>query len=282
METGLPRDFPDAATLTRVLGLAAWAPSLRNSQPWRWQVDAARLHLDADWDRGVGDTDADRRNVLLGCGAILDHCAVSLAAAGWRPRIRRFPDGSGHMASFELIDRAPTDGAVELATAIPRRRSDRRDYSASPLPPATLELLLIRAARYGVQMSVVPKLRWNRLPDGVIRLAYGHDAHAGEQPRAADGFLLVLATGTDDDTMRLRAGEALSHLLLSATALGLPSCALTEPMTDMRDRMALACELFDAEAYPQALIRLGSAPTDTTQPPVTPRRSVAETTVWTV
>ena len=128
----------------------------------------------------------------------------------------------------------------------------------------------------------MPKLRWNRLPDGVIRLAYGHDAHDGEQPRAADGFLLVLATGTDDDTMRLRAGEALSHLLLSATALGLPSCALTEPMTDMRDRMALACELFDAEAYPQALIRLGSAPTDTTQPPVTPRRSVAETTVWTV
>jgi nitroreductase len=147
---------------------------------------------------------------------------------------------------------------------------------------ATLELLLIRAARYGVQVSVVPKLRWNRLPDGVIRLAYGHDAHDGEQPHAADGFLLVLATGTDDDTMRLRAGEALSHLLLSATALGLPSCALTEPMTDMRDRMALACELFDAEAYPQALIRLGSAPTDTTQPPVTPRRSVAETTVWTV
>jgi nitroreductase len=48
MQTGLPSDFPDAATLTRVLGLAAWAPSLRNSQPWRWQVDAARLHLDAD------------------------------------------------------------------------------------------------------------------------------------------------------------------------------------------------------------------------------------------
>ena len=31
--------------------------------------------------------------ILLGCGAVLDHCAVAFAAAGWAPRVRRFPDG---------------------------------------------------------------------------------------------------------------------------------------------------------------------------------------------
>ncbi|WP_234809728.1 nitroreductase family protein [Mycolicibacterium tusciae] len=281
METGLPSDFPDTATLQRVLELAAWAPSARNSQPWRWEVDGSGLHLDADWDRAGADTEADRRDVLLGCGSILNHCAVSLAAAGWQARIRRFPD-DGHVASFELIDRAPTDGVVELATAIPRRRSDRRDYAASPLPPSTLELLLIRAARYGVQMSVVPKLHWMRLPEGAIRLRYGGDVDDGPRPGAADGTLLVLATETDDDTMRLRAGEALSHLLLSATVLGLASCALTEPIRDMRERLALACELFDAGAHPQTLIRLGPTPANAVECPVPSRRSVAETTVWTV
>jgi nitroreductase len=275
----LPSDFPDTAKLHRVLELAAWAPSVRNSQPWRWQVDDAGLHLDADWDRRVGDAEADRRNVLLGCGSVLNHCSVSFAAAGWQARIRRFPD-DGHLASFELIDRAPSDAVVELATAIPLRRSDRRDYAASPLPPSTLELLLIRAARYGVQMSVVPKLHWMRLPEGAIRLTYGREFDDGPRRGAADGALLVLATETDDDASRLRAGEALSHLLLSATALGLASCALTEPISDMRDRLALACELFDAEAYPQTLIRLGSAPANASDCPATPRRSVAETTAW--
>jgi nitroreductase len=281
METGLPSDVPDTATLQRVLELAAWAPSVRNSQPWRWQVDGAGIHLDADWDRRVGDTEADRRNVLLGCGAILDHCAVSFAAVGWQARIRRFPD-DGHLASFELIDRAPAQAVVELATAIPRRRSDRRDYATSPLPPPTLELLLVRAARYGVLMSVVPKVHWMRLPDGVIRMRYGRELDDGTRAGPADGALLVLATETDDAIMRLRAGEALSHLLLSATALGLASCALTEPISDMRDRLALACELFDAEAYPQALVRLGSTPPNASECAPTPRRSVAETTVWTV
>lgn len=129
-------------------------------------------------------------------------------------------------------------------------------------------------------MSVVPKLHWMRLPEGAIRLTYGREFDDGPRRGAADGALLVLATETDDDASRLRAGEALSHLLLSATALGLASCALTEPISDMRDRLALACELFDAEAYPQTLIRLGSAPANASDCPATPRRSVAETTAW--
>jgi len=186
------------------------------------------------------------------------------------------------MASFELIERAPTDAIIELATVIPRRRSDRRDYADSPLPPATIELLLFRAAQYDVHLSVVPKLHWNRLSDGAVRLRYGREAGDGGTPRVADGALLVLATDTDDDSTRLRAGEALSHVLLSATALGLASCALTEPLNDTRDRLALACELFEAEAYPQTLIRLGSAPPNAAELPATPRRSVAETTSWTV
>ena len=275
----MPNAFPDAAMLQTVLELAAQAPSARNSQPWRWQVDAGGLHLDADWTRGLGDTTSDRRDVLLGCGAVLNHCAVALAAAGWQPRIRRFPDGrAGHLASFELIDRRPADGSVELADAIPRRRSDRRSYGDSQLPAAILELLLIRAARFGVQMSVVPRIRWVRLEAGRIELRYG--AHDDELPNAGDGVLLVLATEADDDDGRLLTGEAMSHLLLSATALGLASCPFTEPLRDQRDRLALACEVFDGDAYPQVLIRLGPASAGATGLPAQTRRSVAETTTW--
>jgi nitroreductase len=277
----LSNAFPDAVTLRTVLELASRAPSAQNSQPWRWQVDGDGLHLDADWSRRLGDAHSDRRDVVLSCGAVLNHCAVALAAAGWQARIRRLPDGdTGHLASFELIDRAPSDAAVELADAIPRRRSDRRRYGHERLPAASLELLLVRAARFGVTMNVVPKLRWARLPDGRIRLRYGPGADGDDEPSAGDGVLLVLATDTEDDDSRLLAGEAMSHLMLSATALGFSSCPFTEPFRDERDRLALACEVYDGGAYPQVMVRLGPSLRGATELAPQVRRSVAETTTW--
>ena len=37
--------FPDAGTVRTALTLASRAPSVHNTQPWRWRVDAASLHL---------------------------------------------------------------------------------------------------------------------------------------------------------------------------------------------------------------------------------------------
>lgn len=269
---------PDTATLRRVLDAAAWAPSVQNSQPWRWHVDAEGLHLDADWNRSLGDSPFDRSDVLLACGAVLDHCALALSAAGWGARIHRFPDRAGRLASFEVIESEPRPAARELAEVIPRRRSDRRDYGGSSLPSTTVELLLIRAARLGVQMSVVPKDRWSRLDDGQVQLHYGRTA---DHPhRDGDGMLLVLATDDEDDLARLRAGEAASHLLLSATALELASCPLTDPLRAARDRLALACELFDGGAHPQILLRLGPQISGAAALPSARRRPLAETTTW--
>lgn len=254
--------FPDRDALERVLDVAARAPSSGNLQPWIWRVDDDALHLYADWSRQAGKSLADRRDVLLGCGAVLDHCIVALAAAGWSPHVRRFPDGGrdGHLAVMEVIEQPPAAGNMELATAIAERRADQRRYSSDQIPAATLELLYIRAARMGVELAVVPRSFW---------------------PRDDAAVLLVLGTRQDDDDRRLRAGEALSRITLTATALGLATCPLTEPLNDMRTRLQLSCEVFDGEAHPQALIRLGIAPDDGLPQPMTERRPVSETTTWT-
>ena len=196
--------------------------------------------------------------MLLGCGAVLDHCVVALAAAGWSPRVRRFPDGGqhSHLAILEVVEQPPEAGYLELAGAISRRHADRRRYPAGRIPPATLELLYIRAARMGVELAVVPRSRWTRAEDGSVALWF--PAVVGEPDD--NSVLLVLGTREDNDAMRLRAGEALSHLYLTVTAMGLVSCPLTVPLNDMRSRLALACELFDGDAHPQALIRLGPPP----------------------
>lgn len=260
------------------LDIAARAPSLRNLQPWRWRVDGGAIDLFADWSRQAGDAPSDRRDVLLGCGAVLDHCVVALAAAGWQPQVHRFPDRNdgSHLAILEVVEQPPTQADLELATAIARRRADRRPYRAEPIPPATLELLYIRAARMGVELAVVPKSRWVLLDDGAVALQFPPGTAAAPD----DSALLVLGTRDDDDAARLRAGEALSHLTLTATAMGLASCPLTEPLNDIRSSLALACDVFDGEAHPQALIRVGLAPSDPDSLPATERRSVNEVTVW--
>ena len=270
--------FPDRATVESVLEVASRAPSSGNLQPWRWRVDGAAVHLYADWPRQGGGSPADRRDVLLGCGAVLDHCVVALGAAGWYPRVRRLPDGrdGSHLAILEAVEQPPQAGHLELADAISRRRADRRRYPAGRIPPATLELMFIRAARLGVELAVVPRSLWVRHGDGSVAL---HFSEVSGEPDD-DAVLLVLGTRDDNDEMRLRAGEALSHIMLTATAMGLASCPLTEPLNDMRNRLALACQVFDGEAHPQTLIRLGLPPTDDTPAPLTERRPVGEITTW--
>jgi nitroreductase len=88
--------------------------------------------------------------------------------------------------------------------------------------------------------------------------------------------LLVLGTGGDDRRSRLRAGEALSSVLLTATGIGLATCVLTEPLEIAGQRARIRRDLLFDTAYPQAIVRVGWAPTSAAFPPETPRRPVAE------
>ena len=132
-------DFPDSETVRAVLTLATRAPSVPNSQPWHWIIGPRSLHLYADPSRHLSHTDPDRRDLILSCGAVLHHCAVALAAAGWHARIRRLPDSGDpdRLADIEVNRQPPDELDVMLATAIPGRRTDRRHYGSWPVPWGT-------------------------------------------------------------------------------------------------------------------------------------------------
>ena len=53
-----------------------------------------------------------------------------------------------------------------------------------------------------------------------------------------------------------------------------------EAINDARSLLALSCEVFDGEAHPQAMIRLGTLAADADPLPLLPRRTVSETTTW--
>jgi hypothetical protein len=68
----------------------------------------------------------------------------------------------------------------------------------------------------------------------------------GTAPDQAD--FLVLGTTSDDRLSQLRAGEALSAVLLRATELGLASCSLSQPLEVSTTRLRLRDEVLGGTA----------------------------------
>ncbi|GAA3223599.1 hypothetical protein GCM10017691_10710 [Pseudonocardia petroleophila] len=70
---------------------ALWAPSVHNTQPWRWRFTASGIELHADPARHLTATDPDGRDLVLSCGAALHHLRVALAAAHLSAHVHRSP-----------------------------------------------------------------------------------------------------------------------------------------------------------------------------------------------
>lgn len=254
--------FPDHQTLRGVLTLATRAPSARDSQPWRWRVGSDSLTLHADAGCGL-----PRADLLLSCGATLHHCTVALAAMGWQSTITRLPDprDPGLMARVEVSPRPADDLDVTLAAAIGRRRTDRRDYASWPVPWSDIALMGARAARAGVMLRQI-----GQATEGLGAWSLG----------PARGVPIALGTEADDETARLRAGEATSLVLLSATAMGLASCSASEPLAAAETREAVRAEVFGGAGHPQMLVRVGWAALDAEPLPELPLRPLSDVADW--
>jgi hypothetical protein len=142
----MSRVHPGIEIVRDAVELACRAPSIHNSQPWRWVADRAGLQLFIDRDRLVA-TDRSGREALLSCGAALDHLRVAFAASGWVTHIDRYPNPSDH-SHLAAIDFAPLSYVTEAhrrrADAILLRRTDRLPFGAPPRWDA-LEALLRNA-----------------------------------------------------------------------------------------------------------------------------------------
>ena len=127
----MPQMTVDLEVVRRSVLLACRAPSVHNSQPWRWVSEGEGLHLYVDRSRWVQNTDRSGREALISCGAVLDHLRVAMAAAGWHAHIKRFPnpDNRDLLASVEFSPGEPVaDIDRERADAILQRRTDRLPF----------------------------------------------------------------------------------------------------------------------------------------------------------
>jgi nitroreductase len=147
----------DKSTIRGAVALANRAPSVHNTQPWRWLLGDRTLHLYADLQRWLPATDPDGRDLVISCGAALHHARVALATAGIPTRVHRMPnpDEADHLASIELGRGSLAEADLALGSAIPARRTDRRPFSTWPVPLDFVVELSVRAAAEGAILTTL-------------------------------------------------------------------------------------------------------------------------------
>ncbi|MGW4489216.1 Acg family FMN-binding oxidoreductase [Amycolatopsis sp. NPDC004368] len=294
--------------VTSVLRAATSAPSTHNTQPWLFSIDADGIGLHADHGRVLPVADADGRELLLSCGAALFNLRAAIHAAGVNPVTTLFPrrDEPGLLALVRPRTPAAVDHRVaELAKAIPRRHTNRAPFGADPVPPAVLNPLRHAAE---AEQAWLPQLdadqlaglrelvheshllhdadpafraEWRRWtggalgrPDGVPTAAETADdswvlrdsGTAGLRP-----LVVVVGSFGDSPADRVRAGQAMQRVLLTATVHGLDASFISRPIGIGATRTRLRHLLGDG-LWPQIVLRLGYGS------PVawTPRRALDE------
>ncbi|BBZ45388.1 Acg family FMN-binding oxidoreductase [Mycobacterium parmense] len=311
----MTRTTVDTKVISRAVELACRAPSLHNSQPWRWVAGETGVDLYVDPGRIVASTDSSGRQAVISCGAVLDHFRVALSAGGWESNVDAFPNPNNldHLAS---IDSTPMDYVAEArrdrAAAILRRRTDRRpfgppevwgslepvlrgavdrdvialDVLADDARPRLVEASALNEALRRYDDPYHQELRWwtggFTWPEGSHDVEVNRRFPAGEHAETAapevedHAKILVLSTFGDTRADALDCGQALSAILLEATIAGLATCPVTH-VTELAASRDIVSELItDRGATPQVVVRVGMAPPGAGQPEPTPRRPLSD------
>jgi nitroreductase len=124
-----------------LLEAATRAPSVHNSQPWRFAVGPRRIAVHADPERQLRVADAPGRALLVSCGAAVMNLRVAAEHLGFHPRVRVLPapDDPTLVAVLEVDHRHQGAGGLGvLYPAVAARRTNRYPFSGRRVPHSVL------------------------------------------------------------------------------------------------------------------------------------------------
>lgn len=148
----------DLAVFDRALRAATRAPSVHNTQPWRFVVAPPRIELYLDRERVLAVADAEAGEARLSCGAALLNLRVALQAAGRGVVVDLLPDAARPdlLARVRVAGARPATPEVRsLAVAIERRRTNRRPFTDRPVPAPHRAALVRAAGAEGAQLVLL-------------------------------------------------------------------------------------------------------------------------------
>ncbi|MET7402420.1 nitroreductase [Dactylosporangium sp. NPDC005572] len=164
---------------------ARLAPSVHNTQPWRWVVRGDRLELHAVPARQLQEQDPSGRLMLVSCGAALHHALVGLAAEGWTAEVDRPAGPSGApLAVVRAVAHEPADPhAMQRLQLLRVRHTDRRVVGPEPVPPGVRQALVDAARQAGARLHV---LRRDEVLQLAVMVEHADEAHRRDERMRAE------------------------------------------------------------------------------------------------
>ena len=141
----------------QVVSAAGMAPSLFNTQPWRFRLCPDRIEVHADLGRRLIGHDPEDRELRIACGAALFNLRLALHAHGVTPVVTIEPDDLP--GALAVIRRGPAtvqsrDDAA-LHEAIRQRRTNRHPFLDAPMPEAYRRVLTYAAGAEGADLRAI-------------------------------------------------------------------------------------------------------------------------------
>ncbi|GIE00383.1 NAD(P)H nitroreductase [Paractinoplanes durhamensis] len=172
---------PSRQVLADCVRAATLAPSLHNSQPWRFRIDEPVTDVYADQVRRLQVIDPMGREQLISVGAAVFTLRLAIRQAGYRSELALFPEPGRPdlVARVTAAQPASSNPAVEaLFAAIPHRHTNRWPFAQTAIPADALGHLAEAARREGATLTVAGATA----RDAILGLAQEADRRLHELP----------------------------------------------------------------------------------------------------
>jgi hypothetical protein len=142
-------------TLRRAAVKATLAPSVHNTQPWRFVISNGQLDVFADPTRQLRVLDPAARQLVISCGCALFNARVTVAGAGYDDDVQRLPDpAQPHLlARVHVGSRRDEPGPLaRLESVIEARQTNRRQFASDAVADEVVDELMAVAAAEGARL----------------------------------------------------------------------------------------------------------------------------------